>query len=94
MRSADRMASARIKGKGAGKAAVSSAAPPDRPLANEVQYLNVKQVARRFGVGVATIWRWSTDSSGFPRPVRLGAGTTRWSLDELVAFEAKLRERR
>ena len=80
--------------KGGGTTAVAPDHPPDSPLAQEERYLSVKQVARRFSVAVATIWRWSTDSSDFPKPVRPGPGATRWPLDELEAFEARLRERR
>ena len=80
--------------KGGGTTAVAPNYPPGSPLAGEEKYLRVKQVARRFSVAVATIWRWSTDSSDFPKPVRPGPGATRWLLVELEAFEAKLRERR
>ena len=54
---------------------------PSRP------FLSVKQVAERYGLSVATIWRWSKERDDFPRPRKLGSGSTRWKLDDLVAFE-------
>lgn len=51
--------------------------------------LSVDQVAKRFGVSRAAIWRWSADSIGFPASIKLTRGTTRWKLSELIAFEMK-----
>jgi prophage regulatory protein len=71
-----------------------SAAPLTMSPASDIHYLSVKQVARRFGVGVATIWRWSKAHPDFPKPVRPGPGVTRWLPDEIAVFESKLKERR
>ena len=50
-------------------------------------YFSDRQVAERFGISVATVWRWSREGrEGFPAPVRL-VGTTRWRLADLEAFE-------
>jgi hypothetical protein len=44
----------------------------------------------RYPVAGATIWRWSADeTTGFPKPVKLGPGTTAWRVDELDAWDAK-----
>jgi predicted DNA-binding transcriptional regulator AlpA len=55
------------------------------------QYLSVKQVAARYEVGVATIWRWVKADNGFPAPVRLSTGVTRWLEADLLAFEISRR---
>jgi prophage regulatory protein len=52
-------------------------------------YATVKQVAERYGVSTASVWRWTNDpSTGFPKPVSLSPGTTRWKVSELAAWEA------
>jgi predicted DNA-binding transcriptional regulator AlpA len=44
----------------------------------------------RYPASGASIWRWSADdSTGFPKPVKLGPGTTAWRVDELDAWDAK-----
>ena len=54
------------------------------------RYVCVKEVATRFGVAVSSIWRWAKEGS-FPKPTRLGHGTTRWLESEVLAFEAERR---
>ena len=71
-----------------------SIGPPGTAFESEVRYLTVKEVARRFGVGRATIWRWGRTNPDFPKPVRPGPGVTRWPLDEVIAFESTIKERR
>lgn len=56
----------------------------------EDRYICVKEVAERFGVAVSSIWRWSKDGL-FPKPIRLGAGTTRWLESDVLRFEAERR---
>jgi len=51
-------------------------------------FLSDMQVAARYAVSRATIWRWSRGTD-FPDPVRLGPGTTRWRLSELEEWERK-----
>lgn len=51
-------------------------------------YFNIKQLAQRYGVSPATIWRWVGDGF-FPKPHKLGPSTTRWHEDDLKAFEAQ-----
>jgi predicted DNA-binding transcriptional regulator AlpA len=54
---------------------------------NGEAYLSVKEVAKRYGVSVPTIWRRAADAGPFPTPHKLFEGTTRWSLSDLTAFE-------
>lgn len=49
-------------------------------------YLRDVHLARRFGVSRATVWRWSRNT-GFPSPVRLGPGCTRWRSTEIESWE-------
>jgi predicted DNA-binding transcriptional regulator AlpA len=53
-------------------------------------YLSVADVARHFSVSVPTIWRWAKQIPGFPKPVVLSPGTTRWRQADLAAFEQAL----
>ncbi len=54
-------------------------------------YLRDKQVAERFGVDRATVWKWSREGN-FPKPVRLSAGCTRWKLKDIEAWEREISE--
>lgn len=42
-----------------------------------MQYLSDKQLAERYGVGRATVWRWVA-AGKFPKPIKLSPGCTRW----------------
>ncbi|MBB3140228.1 putative DNA-binding transcriptional regulator AlpA [Halomonas organivorans] len=55
-------------------------------------WLNANQVADRYGVGVATIWRWSKARTEFPKPKKLGDNCTRWNLADLEAWESSREE--
>lgn len=52
-----------------------------------MRYLSDRQLADRYSVTVSTIWRWSKAGTGFPQPVKLTGGTTRWRLDQVEAWE-------
>lgn len=54
-------------------------------------FLSVRQVSQRFGVSIATCWRWARERSDFPKPLKLSASCTRWREADLVAFEAALK---
>ena len=54
-----------------------------------VAFLSDQDVALRFRVTRQTIWRWVV-SGHFPTPVKLSPGTSRWRLDEILAFEHRL----
>lgn len=53
------------------------------------RYLSDYEVALRFGVSRASIWRWDKNEPDFPKPIKLSPGTTRWQLSQLVIFEEK-----
>lgn len=59
----------------------------DVPSIEDEKYLSVKEVAHRYSVSVATIWRWSKEDEAFPKPRIIRKGTSRWRLRELLAFE-------
>lgn len=50
------------------------------------QWLCDKLVAKRYGVGRVTPWRWAREGD-FPQPVKLGGKCTRWRLSDLEAWE-------
>ena len=52
-------------------------------------YLTVKAVASRYQIHPASIWRW-VRVRNFPKPIRLSRGSTRWCIDDLVAWERQL----
>ena len=54
------------------------------PLENT--YLSDTQLALRFSVSRATIWRWA-ESGNLPSPIKLSPGCTRWRLKEILQFE-------
>lgn len=54
---------------------------------HEMKFLSDRQLGDRYGVTVSTIWRWSKFNVGFPKPVKLASGTTRWRLDQIEAWE-------
>lgn len=51
------------------------------------RYLTINEVALRYGITRATVWRWVKNDEQFPKPIKLSPGTSRWSLIHLVAFE-------
>ena len=55
-------------------------------LSQEICYLNVEQVAIRFGVSTDTIWRWKRNGD-FPKAVRIGPNITRWRLEDILEHE-------
>jgi len=53
-------------------------------------YQSDKQIAQRFKVSRATIWRWVKEGR-FPKPIRLSPGCTRWKSSEVEEWEAAKR---
>jgi prophage regulatory protein len=51
------------------------------------EYLRVCEVAARYGVSVATVWRWAAEGR-IPAPTKLSPGSTRWKLSALIDQEA------
>ena len=70
---------------------------PSRPkpckLCDE-KYLSDRQVAARFDISKATVWRWHESNPDFPQRVKLSPGTSRWKLSELIQFETKMQAKR
>lgn len=51
------------------------------------QLATIKDRPGLLPVGPATVWRWSRDpNSNFPKPFKLGSGTTVWDADAVEAF--------
>lgn len=61
-------------------------------------YVTDLQLATRYGVSRATVWRWASGWSHrnkngelvenppiIPRPVKIGPGSTRWILEDVIA---------
>ena len=53
-----------------------------------IKYLDVHQVASRYGTSRRTVWRWSAQGI-LPKPVSLTAQSARWLLSELDARDAE-----
>ncbi|WP_157739042.1 AlpA family transcriptional regulator [Labrenzia sp. VG12] len=60
---------------------------PESP--GDAVYLSDKQVAKRISISKATVWRWAKSNPDFPKPIVFSKGVTRWSLDDLLVFEAR-----
>ena len=50
-------------------------------------FLSDREVAQRYSVSRRTIWRWVKEVEGFPHPIKIAIGTTRWSIKDLEAYE-------
>ena len=64
-----------------------AAEPQPSAQAPVCNYLSDRAVAQRYGVSRPTIWRWVKVLRGFPAPVKVSEGTTRWVLGDLEAFD-------
>lgn len=49
-------------------------------------YLRVIHVAERYNTSENTIWRWTREGH-FPKPIKLGARVTAWSIESLEKWE-------
>jgi predicted DNA-binding transcriptional regulator AlpA len=54
-------------------------------MKNKNMYINVRAVADRYQISVATVWRWSQNEQ-LPKPVKLN-GSTRWRMDDILRWE-------
>jgi predicted DNA-binding transcriptional regulator AlpA len=52
------------------------------------RYVSVAQLAARYNVDKATIWRWSRKGT-LPAPIKLSDQCTRWNLDEVERRDAQ-----
>lgn len=51
-------------------------------------YISANQLAERYGVDKATIWRW-TGRGILPKPIKLSPQCTRWRLAEIERRDAE-----
>jgi len=72
------------------KPAAKSPSAKTGPL---VSFMTVDEVAQRYSVSNATVWRWVKNDPSFPEPIKLSAGTSRWAEEQLRAFERHAFER-
>ncbi|STZ76855.1 helix-turn-helix transcriptional regulator [Bergeriella denitrificans] len=61
------------------------------------QFIRVKELAATFGVSATSIWGWCNPKDrrhkpDFPKPIKLSANTTVWSLNAVNAYIGKLAE--
>ncbi|UTH45327.1 helix-turn-helix transcriptional regulator [Loktanella salsilacus] len=57
-------------------------------------YLTVREVAVRYGVDAATIWRWRKNAANsFPQPHDFGPQTKRWKIADLDAWDDAIKAR-
>lgn len=52
-------------------------------------YLNDDQLAERYGVSRATIWRW-TSKGILPKPIKFTKSCTRWRKDQIEQRDAEI----
>lgn len=57
-----------------------------------MQYLSAKTIAKEAGVHPATVWRWASSVPGFPQPIKLSPGCTRFSAKAWEAFKRQREE--
>ncbi len=50
------------------------------------QFFSARQLAARYDVSIATIWRWRREGA-MPDGIRLSRGQTRWTADAIRAWE-------
>ena len=55
-------------------------------------WLSDVQLAQRWGVNRATVWRWLQTKHDFPKPVALSERVRRWRSSEIAVWE-RARER-
>lgn len=54
----------------------------------ETKFVSDQQIADRYGVSRATVWRWAARGI-LPKPKSITPGTTRWRLDEVEEFDRR-----
>lgn len=60
----------------------------DNPYAQK--WFSAQQLAERFGVHVATIWKWAQDGV-LPKPGMMGPRLARWNEESIVELERVLK---
>jgi predicted DNA-binding transcriptional regulator AlpA len=57
------------------------------------KFVTDRQLAERYAVSRASIWRW-VSTGQLPQPIALASGTTRWNLEDVLKHEQRLERRR
>ena len=57
------------------------------------RFLTDRDVAARYDVSRATVWRWTKVYPEFPKPHPVTPGTTRWRLSELLTYDDAMAQR-
>jgi prophage regulatory protein len=58
-------------------------------MTSDERYLNIRELALRFGCHRNTIFNWVRDGA-FPKPVKLGC-LSRWALSDVLEWETARR---
>ena len=53
---------------------------------NDISLLRVKDVAKKLGMSVPTIWRKTKNDPNFPKPIKVSASITAWKVSEINAW--------
>lgn len=61
--------------------------PKVKPVAQGCEYVSDQQLAARYSVHRATIWRW-VQAGRLPAPIELSPGCTRWQLSAIEQLDA------
>lgn len=59
-------------------------------LQQSPRFFCVAEIAERYQVSLATVWRWVKINDDFPAPMKLSAGVSRWSEEQLFEFERRV----
>ena len=52
------------------------------------RYLDINDLADRYGISAATIYRWRSEGRDMPRALKIG-NAVRWRLEEVERWEAE-----
>lgn len=52
-------------------------------------FIDIKEVARRLGIGKTSAWMLAKECADFPKKVKFGARTTRWRAEDVDAWLEK-----
>ncbi len=67
--------------------AASALKPDIKGGGEDERFLSVQDVASRYAVSVATIWRHTKENPAFPKPLKILNGSTRWRLSAVLSYE-------
>lgn len=55
-------------------------------MQNLTPFLRDTEIASRYNISRPTVWRWVKQGK-FPKPLKIGGGSTRWRLIDLQDWE-------